>query len=134
MSAYRKRYSCETRIVLLVEDSLHHALLLAKLKAYGLNEEALGLLGSYFRDRKIEKSLATLLVTERRSLDVAHGDRHWVHFFEMFFLSLRARSSNSGNKQRPQKHLLRGPKRTFLKEIFLNIKLWLICLSKKPMG
>ena len=33
-------------------DSLHPAFLLAKLKAYGLSEEALGLLGSYFRDRK----------------------------------------------------------------------------------
>ena len=75
MSAYRKKYSCKTTIVRFVEDwkqsidngehvsilstdmskafhSMHHALLLAKLKAYGLTHIALNLLRSYFTDRE----------------------------------------------------------------------------------
>ena len=75
MSAYRKKYSCETTTVRLVEDwklsldqgesvcvlstdmskafdSMNHNLLLAKLKAYGLTKSAIELLNSFFTERK----------------------------------------------------------------------------------
>ncbi|CAB4012794.1 Hypothetical predicted protein [Paramuricea clavata] len=75
LTAYRKKNSCETSLIKLVEDwkisldnktvvgvlttdlskafdSLHPPLLLAKLKAYDLSEEALVMLRSYFTERK----------------------------------------------------------------------------------
>lgn len=85
MFVYRKCYSCEIRIVFLVEDFLYYDLFFVKLKVYGLNEEVFGLLGLYFCDCKIEKSLVMLLVIGRRLLDVVCGDCYWVYFFEMFF-------------------------------------------------
>ena len=75
ISAYRKRHSCETTLVRLVEDwkqaldykltvgvlstdmskafdSMWPPLLLSKLKAYGLSNQSLALMESYFEDRK----------------------------------------------------------------------------------
>ena len=75
LSAHRRRHSCETALIMMTEywrkaldngenigllstdmskvfDSLHHPLMLAKLKAYGLNESSLALFRSYFKDRK----------------------------------------------------------------------------------
>ena len=74
LTAYRKRNSCETALLSLTEnwkmalderkivgvlstdmskafDSLHHPLMLAKLKAYGVNDNSIRLLNSYFTDR-----------------------------------------------------------------------------------
>ena len=75
LSAYRKRHGCETALIMMTEycrkaldnsgdigllsmdmskayDSLHHPLMLPKLKAYGLNGSSLALFRSYFKDRK----------------------------------------------------------------------------------
>ena len=75
LTAYRKKNSCETTLIKLVEDwqmsldnkdmvgvlstdlskafdSLHPPLFLAKLKAYGFNDSAIHLLRSYFSERK----------------------------------------------------------------------------------
>ena len=65
MSAYRKTYSCETTLIRLVEDWKHaldhnkvviccsyHNLLLCKLEAYGMSNNSLALLESYFVNRK----------------------------------------------------------------------------------
>ena len=74
LTAYRKRYSCETALLALTEnwknaldnrmsvgllstdmskafDCLHHSLLLAKLEAYGFKNESIKLMKSYFMDR-----------------------------------------------------------------------------------
>ena len=74
MTAYRKHHSCETALLALIEnwrmalddhkvvgvlstdmskafDSLYHPLVLAKLKAYGVVENSLCLMRSYFNDR-----------------------------------------------------------------------------------
>lgn len=71
LTAYRKRHSCETTLIMLIErwrqamdngehigllstdmskafDCLHPPLLLAKLEAYGFDEESLNLMQSYF--------------------------------------------------------------------------------------
>ena len=74
-SAYRKRYSCETTLIRLVEDwkqaldnnqtvgvlssdmskafdSMYPPLLLSKLQAYGMSSNSLAILKSYFENRK----------------------------------------------------------------------------------
>ena len=74
LTAYRKHHSCETALLALIEnwrmalddhkvvgvlstdmskafDSLYHPLVLAKLKAYGVVENSLCLMRSYFNDR-----------------------------------------------------------------------------------
>lgn len=74
LTAYRKRHSCETALIMLTEkwrqaidngesvgllstdmskafDCLYHPLLLAKLEAYGFAKESLDLMQSYFNDR-----------------------------------------------------------------------------------
>ena len=74
MSAYRKQYSCETTLIRLVEDwkqaldknlavgllstdmskafdSMYPPLLLSKLQAYGMSDNSLALLRSYFNNR-----------------------------------------------------------------------------------
>ena len=74
LTAYRKMHSCETTLIRLTEDwklaadakqymgilstdmskafdSLHHSLMLNKLRTYGFSEESLNLMRSYFTDR-----------------------------------------------------------------------------------
>ena len=74
LTAYRKRHSCETALTMLIEnwraavdkgklvgllstdmskafDSMHHQLMLAKLKAYGTCDHSIDLIRSYFSDR-----------------------------------------------------------------------------------
>ena len=76
ISAYRKRYSCESTLIRLFEDwkqvmdkgqtvailstdmskafdSMHPILLLSKLKAYGFSQNALDLMRSYFTGQAI---------------------------------------------------------------------------------
>ena len=75
LSAYRKRHSCETNLIRVTEDwrkaidnkecvavlstdmskafdSLHHALMIKKLEAYGFSDMSLELMSSYFTDRR----------------------------------------------------------------------------------
>ena len=75
MSAYRKMHSCETTLIRVTEDwkkavdntecvavlstdmskafdSLHHALMIKKLEAYGSSHVSLELMRSYFQERK----------------------------------------------------------------------------------
>ena len=75
MPAYRKSYSCESITIRLTEDwkhsldmgqpvcilstdmskafdSMHHNLLMAKLKPYGLTDNSMKLINSYFQDRE----------------------------------------------------------------------------------
>jgi len=75
MSAYRKMHSCETNLIRVTEDwkkamdnkecvavlstdmskafdSLHHALMIKKLEAYGFSHTSLELMRSYFQERK----------------------------------------------------------------------------------
>ena len=82
MSAYRKRYSCETTLIRLVEDwkygrdvgetvailstdmskafdSVHPILHIAKLKPYGFSESALNLMKFYFDGRKNRSRVET---------------------------------------------------------------------------
>ena len=84
ISAYRKTYSCETTLLRLVEDwksavdrndhlgivstdmskafdSMHPALMINKLKAYGFSEDALNLMRSYFRERTNKVKLGPVL-------------------------------------------------------------------------
>ena len=73
-TAYRKRYSCETALIMLIEnwrsaldkgelvgvlstdmskafDSMYYPLMQAKLKAYGTGDHSLDLIRSYFTNR-----------------------------------------------------------------------------------
>jgi hypothetical protein len=84
ISAYRKSYSCETSLLKLVEDwkhavdssdyvgiistdmskafdSLHPALMINKLQAYGFSEKTLNLIRSYFNQRMNRVKLGTVL-------------------------------------------------------------------------
>ena len=77
-TSYRKRYSCETALLKLIEDwksaidddkivgvistdtskafdSLVPALMISKLKAYNFSEDALALLRSHFKERPIKE-------------------------------------------------------------------------------
>ena len=102
MSAYRRRYSCDILLIRLIEDwkigmdqvytaailstdmskafdSIHPMLLLAKLKAYGLSQEALSLMRSYFSDRRNRTKLGNVtsgsedITTERIPARVITG-------------------------------------------------------------
>ena len=87
MTAYRKNHSCETTLLGQVErwkqnldekklvgflstdmskafDSLRSQLLIAKLRAYGFSDEALGLMRSYFCERKCRVKIALETTSE----------------------------------------------------------------------
>jgi len=92
LTAYRKRNSCMTTLLKLVEDwkysldnknvvgvlssdlskafdSLFPPLLLAKLKGYGFSESALGLFRSYFSERKNRVRIGREITSEWREID-----------------------------------------------------------------
>jgi hypothetical protein len=92
LTAYRKRNSCMTTLLKLVEDwkysldkknvvgvlssdlskafdSLYSPLLLAKLKGYGFGDSALSLLRSYFSERKNRVRIGKEITSEWREID-----------------------------------------------------------------
>lgn len=63
-------------------DSLHSPLLIARLRAYGFSDEALGLMRSYFCESKCrEKLIQKQPVSGMKHQEVARKDPPWVHSY-----------------------------------------------------
>ena len=108
LTAYRKNHSCETALLALTEnwkisldehkvvgvlstdmskafDSLYHPLTLAKLKAYGIEENSLKLLDSYFTDRYNRVKLGSIVSEwERGSRGCPQGSAFGPLMWNMF--------------------------------------------------
>ncbi len=63
---------------------LPHRLLISKLKAYGLNNDACSLISSYFRNRKQRVKLVKTKVTGSIFLKVPHKALYLVHLLIMY--------------------------------------------------
>ena len=154
LSAYRKHFSCETTLIRLTEDwkhaadkghasvilstdiskafdSLHPNLLLAKLKAYGLSDPALGLMRSYFDDRENRTRVgnytsAWKAVKRGFPQGSSLGPLLWnVYQNHLFYTGVKSQLSAYADDQLQIELRKMGKRQIFCKAIMANTKQWL---------